>query len=196
MKRGLALFDFDGTITTRDTLFEIIIFHKGLLVFLIGMLRLSPNLVLFKLKMVSDRVAKEKVLQYFFSGTRSSDFEKLCTDFSQSQLRKLIRPKALAKIQHHKNNGDRIVVVSASIQNWIQGWCTAQGIELIATQLETSDNTITGKLGTPNCNGLEKVVRIKNYLLVSDYEPIYAYGNSSGDKPMLDLADHRFYKKF
>ena len=196
MKRGLALFDFDGTITKRDTLFEFIIFYKGLLIFLVGMTWLLPSLTLFKLKMVKDSVVKEKVLRYFFKGMSSSSFEILCADFTQLQLPKLIRPKALDKIKQHKKNGDRVVVVSASIQTWIQGWCNAQDIELIATQIEISNNIITGKLSSPNCNGLEKVTRIRNYLTLSDYNPIYAYGNSSGDKPMLDLAAYRFYKEF
>ena len=196
MKRGLALFDFDGTITKHDTLFEFIIFHKGLLTFLVGMIWLLPSLTLFKLKLVSGSAVKERVFRYFLKGMSFSSFEILCADFTQLQLPKLIRPKALDKIKQHKNNGDRVVVVSASIQTWIQGWCNAQDIELIATQIEISNNTITGKLSSPNCNGIEKVTRIRNYLTLSDYNPIYAYGNSSGDKPMLDLAAHRFYKEF
>jgi phosphoserine phosphatase len=62
--------------------------------------------------------------------------------------------------------------------------------------LEFVEGKFSGRFATPNCNGQEKVNRIKEYLNPEDYNPIFAYGNSSGDKPMLDMADHGFYRHF
>ncbi len=196
MKRGLALFDFDGTITTHDTLFEVIKFFKGNFSFWVGMVILLPDLVLYKLNLVSDRAVKEKVLNFFFNGVKLADFQKKCDDFCRSKLPSILRKEAMEKIAWHKQNNDRILVVSASAENWIAGWCRAMELDLIGTQLEVADGKITGRLASANCNGVEKINRIKGYLKLTDYATIYAYGNSSGDKPMLSLAEQPFYKKF
>jgi phosphoserine phosphatase len=62
--------------------------------------------------------------------------------------------------------------------------------------MEYQDGKFTGRFATANCNGQEKVNRINSYLDLKQYKPVFAYGNSSGDKPMLDMADHGFYRHF
>lgn len=47
-----------------------------------------------------------------------------------------------------------------------------------------------------NCHGIEKVNRIRNAVDLSNYDDIYAYGDSKGDSGMLDLATRRFYRSF
>ena len=68
MKKGIAFFDFDGTITKKDTLLEVIKFQKGTLAFYTGFFLLSPYLVAMKMKILSNQMVKEKVLKYFFGG--------------------------------------------------------------------------------------------------------------------------------
>ncbi|MFM9840176.1 MAG: HAD-IB family hydrolase [Cyclobacteriaceae bacterium] len=196
MKRGLALFDFDGTITTKDTLFELIKFQKGNIAFYLGMIWLSPILILFKLGVVPNWRTKEIVLSLFFANQTLSSFQQMCDQFISNALPFMIRAEALKKIEQHTKKGDRVIVVSASAYNWVEGWCQSINIELISTRLDSKNGILTGKLESLNCNGEEKVKRIKKHLELTDFSPIYAYGNSSGDKPMLALADHPFYKKF
>ena len=196
MKRGLALFDFDGTITTKDTLFEIIKFQRGKPAFYLGMLLLLPILVLYKLNLIPNWKAKEIVLSFFFSNMPYAEFQKKCEEFISEALPLSLRNEALNKIKFHLKNNDRVIVVSASSYNWVEGWCTDMKLELIATRLEIKNGLITGKLGSLNCNGEEKVNRIKAYLNLAEFSPIYAYGNSEGDKPMLALANFPFYKNF
>jgi phosphatidylglycerophosphatase C len=196
VKQSLALFDFDGTITTRDTLFEVIKFQKGKLKFYLGMGYLSPLLILHKFKLLSAQRAKEVVLSFFFKGQLQSVFQHSCDQFILKALPSLLKQEALDKIAEHKKNNDRVIVVSASAHNWIQRWCEAMNIELIATRLEFKNGILTGKLDSLNCNGVEKVNRIREYLNVTDFDSISAYGNSKGDKPMLELADKKFYNKF
>ena len=81
----------------------------------------------------------------------------------------------------------KIVVVSASINNYLKPWCDKLGFELISTELETVDGKLTGKFSTPNCNGFEKVIRINKKYNLSNYEEIHVFGNSKGDLPMLNL---------
>ena len=107
-------------------------------------------------------------------------------------LNKIRKKDALDKITWHQRQGHKIVVVSASMECWLQKWCTVNKVELIATRLEIKENKLTGRFATKNCYGPEKVQRIKAYLNLDDFNFIYAYGDSRGDKEMLELADNAY----
>ena len=47
-----------------------------------------------------------------------------------------------------------------------------------------------------NCYGIEKVNRIKEEYDLDEFKNIYVYGNSKGDREMLNLGTHKFYKYF
>ncbi len=196
MKGNLALFDFDGTITTKDTLLEFIKFYKGTVPFYKGLLLLSPMLVLFKLKFIRNWRAKEIMLSFFFSGTPVEDFDAKCVLFAEKIIPSLIRPNALRHLKEHQQNGDKVVIVSASTENWIKPWANSLGVDLIGTLLEVTDGKITGKIKGRNCYGAEKVVRVKEYLKGETYDHIYAYGDSSGDNELLKYATHPHYRYF
>lgn len=193
---NIAFFDFDGTITKKDSLFEFIKFAKGNLSFYFGFLILSPMLVCFKLGLISNQKTKELTLKYFFYGLEEKLFKGMCKQFSIAKIDSLIRPKALERIKFHKNNGDSIVVVSASLECWLKDWCMLNNIALIATKALFENQKFSGKFATKNCYGLEKVIRIKQEYDLKQYKTIYAYGDSIGDKPMLTLAHHFEYKPF
>jgi len=89
-----------------------------------------------------------------------------------------------------------VVIVSASAQDWIKDWCAETGVSMIATKLEVKEGKITGKIEGNNCHGKEKVRRINETYNLSDYNEIYCYGDSRGDKPMLGLGNISFYKPF
>lgn len=194
--KGIAFFDFDGTITKSDTLFEFIKFTKGQLAFYWGLILHSPLLVAMKLKFVSNQYAKERVLAHFFKGTPLDDFNTTCAAFSDRIIPQLIREGALAEIGQLKERGFTIVVVSASPENWIAPWCKQHQLELIASCLETENGKLTGKLNGKNCHGAEKVSRIQSVYKIADYEIVHAYGDTSGDLPMLELAGVKHYKPF
>lgn len=196
MARSIAFFDFDGTITRKDTMLEFIRFSKGDTAYYAGMLLLSPWLVAMKAGIISNTAAKEKMLSHFFKGMALGDFNRYCSAFTDKALPLLLRPDAMEKIRAHQNNGDEVVVVSASAENWVEGWCKAHDIACLATQLKVVNHTITGKLNGPNCNGPEKVNRIKANYDPAQYESVYCYGDTSGDQPMLSIATHPFYRHF
>lgn len=196
MKRAIAFFDFDGTITFRDTLFEIIRFQKGSCALYLGLIKLSPWLIAMKLRMISNEAAKEKMLTFFFKGSPLHDFQEKCNRFMEKQLPLLIRPGALQEINKHKLNNTTVVVVTASAENWVEGWCKQHDIICIATKLEIKENKITGKINGKNCNGIEKVNRIRAYFQLDRYDPIIAYGDTKGDRGMLSLATFAYYKPF
>ena len=194
--KNLALFDFDGTITTKDTFVEFIKFYKGTFRFWIGFALLSPFIIAFKLKLFPNWRAKELVLTYFFKNTPIDAFKQVCTRFNETIVPTLLRPKALLEIEKHRKEGTEIWIVSASPELWIQQWATAQNIALIGTKLEIVNGKLTGKLEGKNCYGVEKENRVKAAINLSDYQHISAYGDSSGDKELLALADNAFYKPF
>lgn len=196
MKPSLALFDFDGTITYKDTFLEFIKFYKGKRKFYIGFALLSPLLISFKLKIFPNWKAKEAVLTYFFKGESLLSFQQQCDAFVKEVVPTLLRPKAMEKLQFHISNGDKVVIVSASAENWIRRWADDLNVELIATRLETKNGVLTGKLLGPNCYGPEKVNRIHLSISHKEYENIYAYGDSRGDKELLAFASHPHYRVF
>lgn len=192
----LVFFDFDGTITKDDSLLKFIRFVVGDTRFIIGLITLSPTLTLYKLKLIPNYKAKQKMLSYFFKGCSEEYFKKVANEYSLNHIDKILRPKAMEKIQWHKEKGHKVVVVSASIDYWLRSWCEKNDLELIATQLEIKYGVVTGNLLTKNCYGIEKVNRIKELYNLNDFEYIYAYGDSSGDKEMLSIANESFYKPF
>jgi len=194
--KKIAFFDFDGTITTKDTLFEVIKHQKGKVKFYTGLLINTPYLIGLKIKLITNQHAKEKILEYFFKGMELSPFQKACDDFATGFLPSIVRPGASAEIQKLKDLGFEVVVVSASAENWIKAWADKIGVQLIGSRLETINEKITGKIAGMNCNGAEKVVRISSAYDLSHYDEIYAFGDTSGDKPMLALATKSYYKPF
>ena len=209
MNRRIAFFDFDGTITTHDTLLEFIRFSKGTTSFLFGFLLHSPWLVAYRLKLISNHAAKQRVLSWFFRKTPLADFDAVCSRFATEILPGLIRPKALTEIALLHEKGFTVVVVSASPENWLRQWAAGINASLLATRLETNPAAseanhapsgsnpaprLTGRILGRNCHGAEKVRRIRESYDLAGYDDIYAYGDTAGDKPLLALAKHSFYK--
>lgn len=193
---SIAFFDFDGTITSKDTLAEILKFAKGKSAYYSGLAILSPVIVLYKTGLLSNHRAKEIMLKYFFKGMPINAFDNLCKEFTEKKLPALIREKALEEIKQHLQNNIKVVVVSASPVNWVKPWCNQLNIDCIATYLEVKENKITGKISGRNCSGNEKVKHILNNYVLSRYSKIYAYGDTKGDLPMLALSTNKFYKPF
>ena len=195
-KKKLVLFDFDGTITTRDTLLEFLIFYKGFFKVGIGMIALSPVLILFALRLIPNWKAKQMLLKYFIGNVDRDSFNHICKEFADTKLPNLVRPKALHLIEQYQRDNATVIVVSASPENWVGPWCEQKGLHYLATQLDVADNRITGKICGRNCYGPEKVSRIKSKYSLNSFDEILAYGDSSGDREMFGISHQHFYKPF
>ncbi len=193
--KDIQLFDFDGTITEKDTLIEIALFSSTKSDFYLKMIALLPSMILMKLKIIEKQKGKELFLKRFFGKYSEEDFNALATKFSNEYLPKFIRSKALKEIVKAKKAQNRVVIVSASPENWIKPWAEPLGIEVIGTKLKFENNRFKGIDGK-NCNGEEKVNRIKQEINLSKYYKVIAYGDTKGDLPMLALADEKHYKPF
>lgn len=192
----LALFDFDGTVSHKDSMVDFIQYLVGKRRYYSGLVKQSPMLLSYLLKRTSNSEAKQALMAHYFSDYPTREFETLAQAYSEQRLPHIIRPKALQRIQWHQSQKHRVVIVSASVEDWLTSWTEHINVELIASQLDKSKNHITGYLQGHNCHGMEKVRQIKHHLKLADYSHIYAYGDSAGDKDMLALADEAHYKPF
>ena len=192
--RTVVAFDFDGTLTTRDTFPAFIRFSLGFWRFAVGLALFAPMLVAMKGGFYPNWKAKQKVFSHFIAGIPVSEFDAVCRDFAEDN-RSLLRPAAMAEMERAEAEGGEVYVVSASIDNWVRPFF--HSVTVIGTQVEVIDGRLTGRFLTANCYGQEKVTRLQKVLM----EPrthyyIIAYGDSRGDKEMLAYADEGFYKPF
>ncbi|MDD3475334.1 MAG: HAD family hydrolase [Sulfurimonas sp.] len=185
---NLALFDFDGTLTTKDSLDEFLRYSVGKNRYLLNMLKFIPNFALWKLRFISNSKAKERLFEIFFKGMDEALFRAKAKSFSLYKLDSIINEQRMNILKEHQQSNTRVVIVSASMKCWLEPWCRKNDIELLSTELKFEDGKYSGKFLTPNCHGQEKTNRIKEYLNLDEYETIYAYGDSSGDMQMLAMA--------
>lgn len=196
MKKHIALFDFDGTISAKDSFLGFIRYAGPRGRLLRNIPGLLPSAVGYFAGIIRDAVIKEKILTALFRGWTPEDFKTACRAFTDEIMPGILRSKALEKIRWHQENGHRVLVVSASPRVWLQPWCELEELELIATELEFRDGRFTGRLKGLNCHGPEKVRRVREAVPDLDEHYIYAYGDTGGDKPMLAMAHEAFYKPF
>ena len=200
MKKKIYCFDFDGTLTTSDTLLEFIKYAKGRGRFLMVFLMYSPLLVLMKLHLYPNWKAKQQIFAHLFAGMRIEKFVALCRGFAE-ESQHLLRPKGITLVHEALVAGAQVFIVSASIDNWVRPFFeirNLKGVQVLGTQIEVEDGKLTGNFKSNNCYGKEKVHRIAEVLKSferSEYE-IEAFGDSRGDKEMLAFADKGHFKPF
>lgn len=200
MKKKIYCFDFDGTLTTSDTLLEFIKYAKGRGRFLMVFLMYSPLLVMMKLHLYPNWKAKQQIFAHLFAGMRIEKFDALCRGFAE-ESQHLLRPKGITLMHEALVAGAQVFIVSASIDNWVRPFFdirNLKGVQVLGTQIEVEDGKLTGRFKSNNCYGKEKVHRIAEVLKSferSEYE-IEAFGDSRGDKEMLAFADKGHFKPF
>lgn len=196
-KSVVAAFDFDGTLTRRDTLLPFLLHKLGAATVARHALVLSPTLAGYTLGLIANGVAKERVFVRCLAGMRMDELQQEGELFAAYVLPELLRHEAMQRLAWHKQQGHRCVVISASLELYVRPWALKVGFDdVIATRLETrEDGRITGKLSGANCFGIEKVRRLEALLGARSGYTLYAYGDSRGDKELLSAADYAYYRK-
>ena len=197
MNNTIAVFDFDGTLTRKDSFKDFLIYQFGIVSFCRGIAANIISVTLYAFKIISNSKAKEKLFQYFFSGWKEEDFNYICTEYSLGEIDKMIDPEAVKKVKWHLSEHHTLVIASASLSNWIAPWAKKSNFhDVIATEPEIKGGVLTGGFATKNCHGPEKLRRfIEKYPNRAQYI-LYVYGDSSGDKPLLNIADKPFFRRF
>ena len=158
---------------------------------------LFPTLAAYALGLIANGVAKERVLVRCLGGMRLDELQQEAERFAAYVLPGLLREEAMQRLDWHKRQGHRCVVISASLELYVRPWAQRAGFdEVIATHLEMrEDGRITGKLSGENCYGIEKTRRLEALLGAREGYTLYAYGDSRGDRELLSLADYAYYRQ-
>lgn len=193
----LYAFDFDGTITTKDTFIAFIRFVKGDLRTFLGLLLYAPILIMMKLKLYPNWKAKQQLFTYFFKGMNMKEFKLKCNEFARHN-KALIRPLALIEIQKALKEGEKVIIITASIDMWVRPFFSEldKNIHIVGTKIEEKEGKVTGHFVTHNCYGAEKVNRLKEIMPNRNSYELISYGDSRGDKELLEYADKGYFKPF
>lgn len=190
-EKGIAFFDFDGTLTSKDS-FGLFAKHSvGTMRYLISVLLSIPDIILWKSGKITNSKAKQRLFSRLYKGRSKAWFENKGVSFS-SIIDSHLNDTGMSLLQEHISAGDDICIVTASLSTWIVPWAHKNGImTVIATEPEFDDKgNLTGKFATPNCHGKEKVERIKDLLSLSGgrYYKATAYGDSKSDMEMINYV--------
>jgi len=196
-KKKYAAFDFDGTITYSDSLVPFLKYNFGLIKTCKGLLQEIPCLTGFLLGQYSRQDVKEKILRRFFQNTPYSTLCEKGTEFALHDLNKIVRPAALQRIQWHQKKGHECILVSANLDVYLKPWAEKMGFQHSITSIcEVSNGLMTGNLQGLNCRGPEKARRLEALLGRKEDYILYAYGDSVGDREMLEMADYAYMNVF
>lgn len=187
---GVAAFDFDGTITRRDTLAPFLRRVGGPGRFAAACAAAAPVTAVRDAGVRRDR-AKAILLDRILRGRRHDDLAEVGERHART-IPSGYRDDVLRSIDDHRSRGHRLVLVTASLGVYARPAAAALGFDhVIAVELEAVDGRCTGAMTGPNVRGAEKAVRIRAWLGdEADDVELWAYGNSSGDSAMLAMADH------
>ncbi len=190
---NIAFFDFDGTLIKEDSFILFIKYISSKKKYYIGWLLIVYYYLVSKLGFVSNQEFKEKVISYFMKGREVSEINTYSINFAENVIPTKLTDQAIKQLRNHENAGDKIVIVSASLDLWLQYWCKTRDFDLVCSIAEVKDERVTGKLVGRNCIGVEKVSRIKKAYKLEEYSKIYVYGDSRNDLPMLSLGTDAYY---
>ena len=195
-KKTLALFDFDKTVTDKDTFLPFMFFSFGYVRTMSVIFLLFPFAMICFAGFMSRKKFKEMFFSLTIKGWTKERFDKTAQDFYAKEVKKLLRKSAIDEIKRHLDSNADVSLVSASPEDWLRPFTEEYGINLIATRLETKDGVYTGKIVGSNCRRAEKVRRVKEVYNIENYSDIYAYGDSRGDKEMLEMSNHPYFRSF
>jgi len=191
----VAAFDFDGTITTRDSLRDFVRYAAGHGRFAVGVVATSPWLLGMLAGLCDRGAAKARFLAATIGQLGQAELEDLARNFASHRLPGMVRPEMLARVHQHRHLGHRLVLVSASPSLYLKYWAAQAGFDaVLATELAFRDERFSGSLAGPNCWGPQKIARLQHWFGNSPPQTLYAYGDSRGDREMLALADHAWLR--
>ena len=190
---NLALFDFDGTVTSNDTWTPFMRFAVRPLR-LVAWVPFIPFVIGYRLRMVSATNVRQLAVRVGFQGESAEAVHQLGAEYAATVLPGTLRQSALERIAWHQALGDDVVIVSGSLDVYLGPWCRSRGLEYICTTLETQGERLTGKYVEGDCYGPEKVRRILQRYQLSRYAQVYAYVDTIEDREMLELASKKYYR--
>jgi len=194
--RPVAAFDFDGTLTVRDSFRAFLRWRCGAAEYCAGLVRLAPAAARYAFD--RDLTAlKAAMVEVYLSGLPQAMLETEAAEFAAVAAPLLLRPDALKAWRRHRAEGTRMVIVTASPELVVAPFAYGLGADLlIGTRLVyDAQGRVAGPIDGRNCRGPEKVRRLK-IALGEDIHVAAAYGDTDGDREMLAMADSGFMRLF
>ncbi len=183
----IAFVDFDHTLISKDSLLLFINHVHSKSRVLLGWILLSPLMLAYYLKIISTQQFKEKVLFHFLKKMSKDEITEKAISFNK-KLHKYYNTEVYNQTLSLKTKGAKVVVVSASLNSWLEPFCEQHGFDLISTEASFNAKGLYAKhFKTPNCKGADKKKRITEKYTLEDYTDIICIGNKD-DKEMLNLA--------
>lgn len=193
--KKLYCFDFDGTLTYEDTMFLFLKFYNPIKYYK-NFAKHIPLFILLKLKLMDAEKVKKSFVSSILKGQTKVKIEKKAHEFFNKKFPKIFRQNALDFIQNIDRERTDSYIVTASLDIWVKPFAEKLNLPLLATEAEFVDGIFTGNFATKNCNGIEKVFRIREAIYGKKYDKTIAFGDTSGDKPMLDWAHESHFRFF
>src|SRR3989344_3591322 len=177
---ALALFDFDGTLTTRDTLLPFLSQVVGPLAWAARLPGASPVLAGYALRLGRNAGAQKRGFERVLSGRERAEIARHAATFARDFLPRVLRARMLARVGWHQAQGHACVVVSASLEAYLVPWAAGNGFAAaLGSRLDLDDSgRATGRLRGENCYGGEKVRRVMEWLEGGRPPRVYADGRS------------------
>jgi len=195
MKRPVAAFDFDGTLTRSDSVVPFLRLVGGRRKLVFGLARHAPSVVLAAARRDRDRL-KALATAAVFRDVPRSRIDELARTYGRSLAVRGLRDDVVARLGWHLEQGHLVVIVSASYEPYVSVVAQALNVSnVVATRLEfDAADVCTGGIDGPNCRAAEKVDRLERWLAARGLSrgeiELWAYGDSPGDRELLAWADH------
>ena len=193
---AIVAFDFDGTITARDSYTAFLRWRAGAWRYWVGMVRLAPSALAYLFHRDRGRI-KAAATKEFLYGVPRETLEEEARTFAREMAQGLLRSDAVSTWRWWRARGATTVIVTASPEVIVGPFARALGASaLLGTQLAYDENDrVTGAFACENCRGDEKVRRLRAHF-GDDVRLAAAYGDTSGDHAMLKLAEEKGYRVF
>lgn len=194
--RPIVAFDFDGTLTTHDSFTAFLRWKAGPWGYALGLALLLPHILAYGVHRDRGRL-KAAAAARFLGGMTPEALAKKAEAFAMAHAQSMLRPDAVQAWRNWRAQGVLTVIVTASPEITVQPFARGLGADvLIGTRLAVSEaGRITGRFDGKNCRGPEKVKRLKE-ALGEDMVLAAAYGDTSGDREMIAIAEVQGYRLF